>query len=323
MSEAMLFPNTVCEALRPKTVLVIGDFMLDLYTVGHAKRLSPEAPVPVLCVTHEHMRAGGAGNAVLNLLSLGMHVKVMGRVGDDVSGEQLIEQLQKEGVDTTHLIVDSSYMTPRKNRIMADHYQLVRVDYERPAPLEPALEQRMIDCLPHLLQSCDIIAISDYAKGFLTPHLLQAVMQTSHVPVVVDPKGLDFKRYRGATVIKPNLAEAIAAAGLGMEASLDDIAQKILREIEVSTLVITRSQDGISIFEPGKPRTDYPAFVHQVRDVTGAGDTVLAVITATLANGWGLPESAQLANRAAAIAIERVGCARVSLADLELTLASV
>ncbi|MBS0623094.1 MAG: HldE protein [Verrucomicrobia bacterium] len=291
--------------------------MLDLYTIGHVKRISPEAPVPVLCVTHEHMRAGGAGNTVLNLLSLGMQVKVIGRIGPDIYGEHLRRQLAEEGVCVENLVVDPSFMTPRKNRMMADQHQLVRVDHENPISLHAELEERLLARLPSLVKECDIVAISDYAKGFLTPKFLQALIKYTNVPVIVDPKGLDFKRYSGSSLIKPNLAEAIAAAGLGMEASLEDVAEKLLRDINVETLAITRSQDGISIFQKGQPRCDFPAIVHQVRDVTGAGDTVLAVMTAGLANGMALATTAQLANHAAAIAIERIGCARVSIGDLE------
>lgn len=170
------------------------------------------------------------------------------------------------------------------------------------------------------------MAISDYAKGFLTPSLLSQVIKMAkehEVQVIVDPKGMDFTRYRGATLIKPNYAEARGAAGLGMEATLDDVAARILHDVSIETLLITRSKEGISVFSRSEARRDFPAHVHEVKDVTGAGDTVLAVITAALANQLSLSEAARLANVAAGIAIERIGCARISLADLYARLAEV
>lgn len=311
----MYCPQNVSKWLKPKTVLVVGDFMLDVYTLGHVSRISPEAPVPVLQVSEEKAVAGGAGNAVLNLRSLGMDVRVLGRIGDDPAGRELKHYLQQEGVDTTHLMVDPSSPTPRKNRMMADHHQLLRVDHEKPLPLNPEAVDRIQANLSQLLEGVEVIAISDYGKGFLTPYFLQKLIESAKVPVIVDPKGMDFSRYNGATLIKPNVSEAFAAAGLGMEASLDEVAAKLLNDIQMKALMVTRSAEGISLFQAS--REDFPTTVHEVRDVTGAGDTVLAVITAALANGCPLDHATILANRAAALAIARVGCARISLRDLE------
>jgi rfaE bifunctional protein kinase chain/domain len=302
--------------LRQKTVLVAGDFMLDVYTIGQVKRISPEAPVPVLCVTHQRELAGGAGNAVLNLISLGMKVKILGRIGPDAAGLKLKEHLKAEGADVTYLLEDPDSLTPQKNRMMADNHQLLRVDYENPQPLSAAMQAQIIPSLPKLLRDCDVVAISDYGKGFLTPTLLQEVIQTAAIPVIVDPKGRDFSRYRGAFLLKPNLSEAITASGLEITAPLQAVAKKIIEDTQVDSLVITRSEEGMSIFKSDQSRWDYPAKVQQVRDVTGAGDTVLAVMTACLANKLSLNEAAEMANYAAAIAISRVGCARVSLKDL-------
>lgn len=292
--------------------------MLDVYTMGDVQRISPEAPVPVLRVCDEQRLPGGAGNAILNLISLGMQVVAFGRVGTDEAGTYLVEALAQEGVDVSTIVHEPNFQTPLKNRMIAAGQQLVRIDYETPISISSQREQALRATLHTLLKDIDVIAISDYAKGFLTPVLLNAIIDQAcalKIPVIVDPKGRDFLRYRGATLIKPNLSEAVAAAGLGNEATLDDIAQKILEEVNIETLMITRSKEGISIFQEGK-RQDYPALVHEVKDVTGAGDTVLAVIAAALANRIPLSQAAELANVAAGRAIERVGCARITFDDL-------
>lgn len=296
--------------------------MLDVYTIGDVQRISPEAPVPVLRVTEESRRPGGAGNAILNLVSLGMEVVALGRVGNDGGGSQFVEALAEEGVDVSSIVRDPGFRTPLKNRMIAAGQQLVRIDYEKTTQMETRLEQEVCAMLPSLLKDVDIVAISDYAKGFLTLPLLSELIELARaykIPVIVDPKGRDFLRYRGATLIKPNLSEAVAAAGLGVEATLDEIARQILDEVAIETLMITRSKEGISIFD-GNARQDFPARVHEIKDVTGAGDTVLAVVTAALANRMSLADAAELANLAAGIAIERIGCARISLADLSARL---
>ncbi|MFN0064804.1 MAG: bifunctional heptose 7-phosphate kinase/heptose 1-phosphate adenyltransferase [Chlamydiales bacterium] len=308
-----------------KKVLVVGDFMLDIYTIGDVKRISPEAPVPVLCVTDERRLPGGAGNTILNLISLGMDVVALGRVGDDTAGRDFLEAIADENVDTRGIFVDRGFKTPEKNRMMANSQQIVRVDYENPLPLTSYMEGKVVEIFPTLLKDVEVVAVSDYAKGFLTPTLLEQILalaQKQGIPVIVDPKGLDFTRYHGATVLKPNLSEAIAAAGLGLEATLDEVAETILADIGVETLMITRSKEGISLFHVREGRRDFPARVHEVRDVTGAGDTVLAVVTASMANGFSLDEAARLSNAAAALAIERVGCARITLEELTSTVMS-
>jgi rfaE bifunctional protein kinase chain/domain len=306
-------------SLRSAKVMLIGDLMLDIYTVGSVQRISPEAPVPILKVEREQKRPGGAGNAILNLISLGMQVVAIGRVGNDEEGNYLIHSLRKENVDTQGILVDDSFRTPVKKRMIAENQQLLRVDYEHNCLLSAERQAWIFSKLHEFIDAVSVIAISDYAKGFLTHSLLQQTIQMAKekkIPVIVDPKGIDFSRYQGATVLKPNVSEAIAAAGLGHEASLDCIGQKILREACIETLMVTRSKEGISIFKANETRKDFPVTVHEVKDVTGAGDTVLAVITAALANKIDICTGAKLANVAAGIAIERFGCARISLAAL-------
>ena len=305
--------------LNAAKVMIVGDLLLDMYTVGKARRISPEAPVAIVNVQKEEYRPGGAGNVALNLISLGAQVVPIARIGNDWAGNLLKEAFQSEGMDTDSIFIQEHFQTPIKNRIIVENQQIVRVDYENVTPLSEQLEQKIIDALPALMQNIAIIAISDYGKGFLTTTLLSAIIghaKRLKIPVVADPKGNDFGKYSGTTVIKPNLSEAFAAANLSPEAPLEQVAKRILEIADAEMLMITRSEAGISLFESNGERHDFPVHIKQVKDVTGAGDTVLAMLTYALANKLSYTEAAQLCNIAAGIAIERIGCARVGLADL-------
>jgi rfaE bifunctional protein kinase chain/domain len=301
-------------------VLVIGDFMLDTYTIGRVRRISPEAPVPVIHVQHEEHRPGGAGNVVLNLVSLGAEVVAVGRIGNDHAGNLLKESLAGEGVNVAGMCVQHGLGTPVKNRVIADNQQVVRVDHEQIIPISEQLEQQLIDQLPALLEGIGIVAISDYGKGSLSPSLLASLIELAQersIPVIADPKGSQFAKYRGVTILKPNLSEAIIASGLPHDAPLALMAEKILHLSQAEMLVITRSEEGMSIFYNDGQEAHFPVSrVHEVIDVTGAGDTVLAMLASAIANGLPIEEAAQLSNLAAGIAVERLGCARVTLGDL-------
>lgn len=309
----------VISRLQSRKILVVGDLMVDTYTIGKARRISPEAPVAVIQVETEENRPGGAGNVALNLKSLGADVSLIGRIGNDSTSEILSEALAKENIDVPGLFVQQSYSTPMKNRIIADNQQIVRVDYEKVVPLPEMLEQTIIEALPGLVEGVSAIAISDYGKGFLSKTLLSALIEIAkgkNIPVITDPKGTDFTKYQGTTIIKPNLSEAYAAAGLQSDANLDLVASKILQLANAQTLMVTRSEAGISIFHRSGERLDFPVRVREIKDVTGAGDTVLAMLTYAIANGLSIDEAAQLSNVAAGIAIEHIGCARIRLSEL-------
>lgn len=302
-----------------RKVLVAGDLILDTYTKGKVNRISPEAPVAVINVKNEEHRPGGAGNVILNLISLGTEVVVLGRVGQDFAGETLKQSLTEEYVKVEGIVTQQNFPTPMKNRIIADNQQIVRIDHEKIMPLPEQIEQEIIQQLPLLFQGVSVVAISDYGKGFLSPTLLRALIDLARlqgIPVIADPKGLDFGRYSGATIIKPNLGEAYAAANLPLEAPLEIVAKKILQISQTDVLMITRSEAGISLFYKDGCRQDFPVQVREVKDVTGAGDTVLAMLTCALANNLSIAEAVQLSNIAAGIAIERFGCARITLSDL-------
>lgn len=303
----------------PVRVLVIGDFMLDTYTTGKVKRISPEAPVSVLHVQKEESRPGGAGNVVLNFVSLGAKVAAIGRIGYDIAGEQLRDSLESEGVDIENIYLQKGYKTPVKNRLIADAQQVLRVDFETVSPLAQALEEQIMQKLPPILEKVNIVAISDYGKGFLTRTLLKQIIEMCKekaIPVIVDPKGDDFTKYHGATMIKPNLTEAYSAAKLPLEESLEKVADNILKNCGVEMLLITRSEAGISLFNQTGQRMDFPVRSKEVKDVTGAGDTVLAMISLALANKLDIRYGAQLANIAAGMAIEKLGCARITLSEM-------
>ncbi len=307
----------VFNSLQAKTVLVAGDLVLDRYTFGKAKRISPEAPVPVVLVEYEEERPGGSGNVVLNLLSMGMKAICLGRVGNDQAAKSIIDALEKEGADTSGLFVEPGFHTPHKTRVIASSQQIVRIDYEPTKTLSSETEAKVIAKLPELVQASDLIAISDYAKGFLSVTLLRALLaeaKKQHKPVISDPKGNDFKRYEGSTILKPNLSEAFAAAPTCT--NLLDAAQHIFKQVAIDALLVTRSEAGISIFYPEGRQEDFPVQPREVKDVTGAGDTVLAMLSCALANKLSLAEATQLANIAAQVAVEKVGCARVTLADV-------
>lgn len=303
----------------PVNVLVIGDFMLDAYTTGTVKRISPEAPVSVLHVEKEESLPGGAGNVALNLISLGAAVTVMGRVGPDVAGNKLQEALSCEGVNTEGLFIQEGYQTPVKNRLIAGSQQILRVDFENIEPLSLSLEEMIVARLPSFLDRVQTVAISDYAKGFLSRSLLRHIIGSASsrgIPVVVDPKGDEFSKYAGACIVKPNLLEAYTAAKVSLDTPLEQVAQHLIERCDIQTLMITRSEAGISLFERGGESMHFPVRSRQVKDVTGAGDTVLAVISLAVANQLDVKYGVELANIAAAIAVERLGCARITLSEV-------
>jgi D-beta-D-heptose 7-phosphate kinase/D-beta-D-heptose 1-phosphate adenosyltransferase len=304
---------------NPVKVLVVGDFMLDTYTTGKVKRISPEAPVSILHVEKEESLAGGAGNVALNLVSLGAEVYAVGRVGYDNAGDELRESLFKEGVNIEGIIYQKGFKTPVKNRLIADSQQVLRVDFETVSQLPDEVESKIVPFLKGMLDQVQIVAVSDYGKGFLTKSLLAKVIAEAKdkgIPVIVDPKGDDFSKYAGATVIKPNLSEAVAAAKLSPSTSLDQVAATLLEKSQAEMVLITRSEAGMSLFHKSGISFNFPVRSKEVKDVTGAGDTVLAMISVAMANMLDIKYAAQLANIAAGMAIEKLGCARINLSDM-------
>jgi D-beta-D-heptose 7-phosphate kinase/D-beta-D-heptose 1-phosphate adenosyltransferase len=303
------------------SALVVGDQMLDEYLWGKAERISPEAPVQVVDVLREDLRLGGAGNVVNNLVALGCRVAVSSVVGGDNNGAQLMQAFSGKGVDVAGVFEDPHRLTSKKTRVVAANQQIVRLDRETREPLGPDSEQRLTEYLRQQAGSFQVILVSDYLKGVLTPIVLEAVVAAGRehgIPVVVDPKGNDYAKYRGATILTPNRREAEAASGVAITdaASLERAARLMLDQADLSALLITRSEEGMSLFPREKEALHIPTVAREVFDVTGAGDTVLAVLGLAMAGGLALPEAALLANIAAGIAVSKLGTSTVSPGEI-------
>ena len=306
------------ERLAKARVLVVGDAMLDRYWFGAVDRISPEAPVPVVRVNREEERLGGAANVALNVKTLGAQATLLTVVGDDEPARKLRALLEKEGVAAL-LGSDPQLYTIVKLRVIGRNQQLIRIDFENQPDHE--VLSAMLSDYEHVLPEHDAVLFSDYGKGGLThiPHMIE-LARAAGKPVLIDPKGSDYSRYAGATVITPNRAELAQVIGAwSSEAQLVERAQSLRKEHRLDGLMLTRSEDGISLFD-GEPRdgghTRVPAQAREVFDVTGAGDTVIATLAAMLACGLSLREAMPLANRAGGIVVGKFGTASVSYEEL-------
>jgi D-beta-D-heptose 7-phosphate kinase / D-beta-D-heptose 1-phosphate adenosyltransferase len=297
--------------------LVIGDLMLDEYLWGRAERISPEAPVQVVEVTREDLRLGGAGNVVNNLAALGCSVSVCSVIGADENGALLRRAFEAKGVDLAGLFEDPERRTSKKTRVIAANQQIVRIDRETRSPIGERCEQGILDYLSACCSNFEVIIVSDYLKGVLTPEVLSAVCQAGRdlgIPVVVDPKGSDYGKYRGATLLTPNRKEAEIASGVAITdlETLEGAARGLLTELGLDALLITRSEAGMSLFPAEGAAVHIPTVAREVFDVTGAGDTVISVLSLGLACGLPLAEAAWVANVAAGIAVGKLGTSTVS-----------
>jgi D-beta-D-heptose 7-phosphate kinase/D-beta-D-heptose 1-phosphate adenosyltransferase len=300
--------------------LVLGDLMLDEYLWGKAERISPEAPVQVVEVTREDLRLGGAGNVVNNLVALGCRVAALSVIGGDENGTILRHVFTGKGVETDGVFEDPMRLTSRKTRVVAANQQIVRIDRETKEPLSAASEERIISYLANA-KGFHVILVSDYLKGVVTPAIMAAVVAAGkrlNIPVVVDPKGTDYGKYRGATILTPNRKEAEAASRVAIkdEVSLRRAADALLAPLDLTALLITRSEEGMSLFRPHGEVVHIPTVAREVYDVTGAGDTVLAVLSLGLAHGLHFADAARIANVAAGIAVGKVGTSTVSPAEI-------
>lgn len=296
-------------------ILVVGDVMLDQYWTGRAGRISPEAPVPVVKVADETVRAGGAANVALNVADLGAQVKLMGIIGEDPFGEQLNQVLKNAQVASNWVFSESG--TICKLRVLSHHQQLIRMDFEQKVPEIAA--QQLAEAVAMHVADYDVLLISDYAKGALqfVEHMIAAAKQAK-VPVLIDPKGNDFSRYAGATLVKPNQGEFELIVGSCVdEADLIEKAQTLLEQVGIDALLVTRSEHGMALIERDAKPTILKSRAQEVFDVTGAGDTVIATLATAFGSGLSLPKSVSLANVAASIVVGKVGTSTVSLAELE------
>ena len=306
-------------------VWAVGDLMLDEYVWGEVARISPEAPVPVLAVAREEYTLGGAGNVAANLVALGARVAVAGVAGDDRHGRLLRDRFQALGVDTEAIVTEAGRPTTRKTRIIAARQQVLRIDRETPRAVGAETVAAILARLEAGMASAGAVLVSDYGKGLLTRPMLAGVMAAARrwgKPVLVDPKGDDYSRYAGATLITPNRKEAARAAGIDIvdEASLHRAAAIIQVRSGVDRLVVTCGPDGMVLFEKNRPPRAIRSEARQVFDVSGAGDTVVAVLGLALAAGADWIEAAALANAAAGIVVGKVGTATVNRKELALAM---
>jgi rfaE bifunctional protein kinase chain/domain len=302
--------------LRKARVLIVGDVMLDRYWFGDVGRISPEAPVPVVKIDRVEERPGGAANVARNAAALGAQVSLLSVVGRDEAGTVLRKLLRRERM-AVQLHTDAALRTTIKLRVIGRRQQLVRIDFETP-PSHEALASKLRD-FERLLGSTDAIILSDYGKGGLT-HIVKMIRMARDAgkPVLVDPKGDDYSRYRGASLITPNRAEfREVAGGWKSEADLTRKAHELLRRLRIGALLLTRSEEGMTLYVGGQ-RLHVSAQAREVYDVSGAGDTVIATLGVMLGSGSDLEQSVRVANRAAGIVVGKFGTAVVTPEELFL-----
>ena len=299
-------------------VLVVGDAMLDEYWFGATERISPEAPVPVVRTQRSEQRAGGAANVALNLAALGCHVELAALVGRDDRGDALEALLSEHGVVCRFVRMDDC-PTVHKLRVLSRNQQLIRLDYEEPIGHHG---ERFAQQTADWMAAADIVVLSDYGKGSLAAvESLIGVARQHGQRALVDPKGRDFRRYRGATIITPNEREFADVAGAWTsESDFEERAERLRDELELDALLVTRGQRGMTLLGRGAPAISLPAEAREVFDVTGAGDTVIALMAAGLGSGLDFDSAASLANLGAGLVVRKIGVASVSPAELGLAL---
>jgi D-beta-D-heptose 7-phosphate kinase/D-beta-D-heptose 1-phosphate adenosyltransferase len=303
--------------MRGRRVFVLGDVMLDEFVWGSVSRISPEAPVPVVQVTGQSFHLGGAGNVAANLRSLGGTAVLAGAVGRDAAGERVREALAAAGVASRLVELGGERPTTVKTRIVAHGQQVVRADREDAADVPAGVARALVGSVRRELPSCAALVVSDYQKGVVTASLLRRVLPLARrhrIPVLVDPKVRHLGLYRGATVVTPNQLETEQATGLRIEgpADLRAAGRRLLSLLGCRAVLVTRGENGMSLFERGRPPLHVPTAAREVFDVTGAGDSVVATMALALAAGARLAEAAVLANCAAGVVVGKVGTAQAS-----------
>jgi D-beta-D-heptose 7-phosphate kinase/D-beta-D-heptose 1-phosphate adenosyltransferase len=315
--------DALSNAISRQTVLCIGDLMLDEFVYGEVSRISPEAPAPVIAVQRSESNIGGAGNVARNVAALGARCIFVGLIGDDDTGKAMESALAKETRIEPVLIRDPGRPTTRKVRFVSEHFSthMLRADWEQAAPASTEVEQKLIDGILPLLARVDIVLLSDYAKGVLTPRVIRSVIDAARdrgTRVIVDPKNLNFDIYRGATLLTPNRKEFAEAtrSRAQTEAEISAAAQQAMQIADCEALLVTQSEHGMTLIPRKGNAIHVPAHQVKVRDVSGAGDTVAAVVAVLLAAGADWETALRSANAAAAVAVSKKGTATVSLSEL-------
>lgn len=313
--------RSLLKSMQGSRVLVLGDVMLDEFIWGRVARISPEAPVPVVEVTSQSFHLGGAGNVASNVRALGGAAVLAGVVGQDHAGQRIREALAAAGVDAHLAIPDGGRPTTVKTRIVAHNQQVVRADREQSDDIPDALEQELLARVRETLPSCRALILSDYQKGVVTARMMKAVLGLARrrgIPVLVDPKLRHFALYRKVTVVTPNQQEAEQATGIRIHSASDLLraGRHILELLGCDAAIVTRGDQGMSLFERDRRPLHVPTAAREVFDVTGAGDTVIATLGLALAAGARLPDAARLANYAAGVVVGKLGTATTTRQEL-------
>jgi D-beta-D-heptose 7-phosphate kinase/D-beta-D-heptose 1-phosphate adenosyltransferase len=315
--------DALSHAMVNQTVLCVGDLMLDEFVYGEVSRISPEAPAPVIAVQRSETNIGGAGNVARNVASLGARCIFVGLIGEDEAGAKLKAALAEESRIESVLIADPKRPTTRKVRFVSEHFSthMLRADWEMASPVAADIEQRLIDAILPLVPRADIVLLSDYAKGVLTARVIRNVIDAARKlgkRVIVDPKSSNFAIYRGATLLTPNRKEFAEAtrSRADTENSIAEAAQDAMHLADCEAMLVTQSERGMTLVPRGGEPIHVPAHPVKVRDVSGAGDTVAAVLAATLAAGADWETALRMANAAAAVAVSKKGTAIVTPAEL-------
>lgn len=301
-------------SLRAARVLIVGDVMLDRYWFGDVSRISPEAPVPVVKIEHTEERLGGAANVARNVAAVGAQATLLSVVGEDEAADSLQKLLKTDGI-RAQLHRDPTLATTIKLRVIGRQQQLLRIDFER-EPSHEVLAAKQAD-FEACLSQCDLVVFSDYGKGGLR-HISSMIerARAAGKPVLADPKGDDYARYRNATLLTPNRSEFREVAGRWKsEDDLTERAQKLRESLDLDALLITRSEEGMTLYRRGE-RLHVPAVAREVFDVSGAGDTVIAILSVMLAAGQSMPDAVRWANKAAGIVVGKLGTAVVQPREL-------
>ncbi len=313
--------SPILDKFRNARVLVIGDLMLDRYWFGRVDRISPEAPVPVICLENVELKPGGAANVALNVASLGGIVEIVGSLGGDQEAFELTNALEDQNIDTTGLIRSEEKRTCVKTRVVAHKQQVARVDLEESTELNQTESEQLLGVFRAKLGMADAVVVSDYAKGTLTASVLENVIQDSRnagKPVLVDPKGRDYTKYRGATILTPNKHEAAVACKLD-ERSPECVVQAgeiLLKELGLTNVLITEGENGMTLFTKGNEPLHMTSNVRNVYDVTGAGDSVIACLAVGMAAGLSVEAACGLSNIAGGLSVQRFGTYAVTFDEL-------
>ena len=313
---------TIFNSFKHIRVLVFGDVMLDRFWWGTVDRISPEAPVPVVRMLRQSFSPGGAANVAANVAGLGAVPLLVGAVGSDAESIELSNVLRNRGIDLSHIVHFEERQTIVKTRIVAHNQQVVRVDRESSDGFTDEQEERVWNRLADVLPDADIVIVSDYAKNLVTTGImskLTAMTKKLGKMLLVDPKGRDFSKYSGSTLITPNRREAADACGLDLDSrgTIDAAGKQLLDNLNSQAVLITLSEDGMALFQPDCDPVRLPAAARGVYDVTGAGDTVIASMGVALGAGLGFTEAAKIANAAAGVVVGQFGTAAISVEQLD------